>query len=181
MKLISDVGSDAGYGSVTAAHMEASAAALTELARLVTADTRARGTRPLHVRLSHFEHGGVLSLQLFGFPVLPAAGHSVTIPTPPGMEERPPAAGLRPPEEASAQAPMIYAVVANHSVPVQIEHTLAALAALVARQELISAGKGVNFGEIDKLAATADTHTQPRTAATALPLTAARETRRPAD
>jgi hypothetical protein len=157
MKLISDVGSDAGYGSVTAAHMEASAAALTELARLVTAGTRAHGTRPLHVRLSHFEHGGLLSLQLFGFPVLPAAGHSVTIPTPPGVEEMPPATGLRAPGEASAQAPMIYAVVANHSVPVQIEHTLAELAALVARQELISVGKGVNVGEIDKLAATADT------------------------
>src|SRR5260370_36494979 len=142
MKLISDPSPGAGYGSVTAEHVKASAAALTELARLVTADSGARDARPLHVRLSHFEHGGVLSLQLFGFPVLPATGQSVTVPVPPGMEERPPAAGLRPPEEASAQAPTIYAVVANHPVPVQIEHALAWLASLVARQEVISAGNG---------------------------------------
>lgn len=157
MKLISDRRPGAGYGSVTAGHVKASAAALTELARLVTADPGARDTRPLHVRLSHFEHGGVLSLQLFGFPVLPATGQSVTVPMPPGMEERPPAAGLRPPEEASAQAPMIYAVVANHPVPVQIEHTLAWLASLVARQEFRSAGKDIDVAGIDRLAAAVDT------------------------
>ena len=84
MKLISDRSPGAGYGSVTAEHVKASAAALTELARLVTADSGARDARPLHVRLSHFEHGGVLSLQLFGFPLLPATGQSVTVPVPPG-------------------------------------------------------------------------------------------------
>jgi hypothetical protein len=156
MKLISDRRSGAGYGDVTVAHMKASAAALTELAQLVTADIRSPDARPLHVRMSHFEHGGVLSLQLFGFPILPATGQSVKIPVPPGMKERPLAAGLRPPEEAFAQAPMIYAVVANHPVSVQIEHTLASLATLVARQEFISAGKDINVGEIDRLAAAVD-------------------------
>jgi hypothetical protein len=117
MKLISDRRPGTGYGGVTAERVKASAAALTELARLVTADPGEPDTRPLHVSLSHFEHGGVLSLQLFGFPVLPATGQSVTVPVPPAMKERPPAAGLRGPEEESAQAPLIYAVVANHPVP----------------------------------------------------------------
>ena len=157
MKLITDLGPDAGYSSVTAPHMAASPAALTELARLTTADPGPRGARPLHVRLSHFEHGAALSLQLFGFSVLPATGEPVIRPTPPGMAARPPAAGLRPPEAVSAEHPLIYAVIANHSVPVQIEHTLAMLATLVARQELISAGKDLNVPEIDRVAAEVDT------------------------
>lgn len=157
MNLISDRRPGAGYGSVTAEHMRASAAALTELARLVTVDAHARDARSLYVRISHFEHGGVLSLELFGFPVLPAAGQSVSIPVPPGMKEKPPAVGLCPPEEASAEAPMIYAVVANHPVPVQIEHALAWLASLMARQEFISAGKSIDVAEIDRLAAAVDT------------------------
>jgi hypothetical protein len=156
MKLISDVGLDAGYGSVTAPHMAASASALTELARLTSADPGQRGARPLHVRLSHFEHGAALSLQLFGFAVLPATGEPVIRPTPPGMAAKPPAAGLRSPEAVSAEDPLIYAVVANHSVAVQIEHTLAMLAMLVARQEFISGG-GLDIPEIDRLAAEVDT------------------------
>jgi hypothetical protein len=107
--------------------------------------------------MSHFEHGGVLSLQLFGFSVLPATGRSVTVSVPPGMKESLPAAGLRPSEETSAEAPMIYAVVANHPVPVQIEHALAWLATLMARREFISAGKDIDVAEIDRLAAAADT------------------------
>src|SRR6266487_1603815 len=143
MKLISEVGPGAGYGTVTASHMAASASALTELARLTTADSRQRGARTLHVRLSHFEHGAALSLQLYGFAVLPAAEEPVIRPPVPGMKDKPPAAGLRPPEAASAENPLIWAVVANHPVAVQIEHTLARLAALVARQELISARKDI--------------------------------------
>lgn len=49
---------------------------------------------------------------------------------------------------------MIYAVAANHSVPVQIEHTLATL---VARQEFVTAGKDVNVSEIDRLTSAVDT------------------------
>ena len=37
-------------------------ATLTELARLTSADLGQRGARPLHVRLSPFEHGAALSL-----------------------------------------------------------------------------------------------------------------------
>lgn len=156
MKLISDVGPDAGYGGVTASHMAASVSALTELARLSSADSGQSGTRPLHVRLSHFEHGAALSLQLFGFAVLPATGEPVIRPTPPGMAAKPPAAGLRSPEAVSAEDPLIYAVIANHSVPVQIEHTLGTLAMLVARQELVSEGR-LNIPEIEQLAAEVDT------------------------
>jgi hypothetical protein len=72
------------------------------------------------------------------------------------MAARPPAAGLRSPETVSAEDPLIYAVVANHSVPAQIEHTLAMLAMLVARQELVSGG-GLDIPEIDRLAAEVDT------------------------
>ena len=156
MNLLSDVGLNAGYRSVSAPHMAASESVLTELARLTSADLGRRNTRPLHVQLSHFEHGAVLSLQLFGFAVLPATGEPVTRPTPPGMVANPPAAGLRPPDAVSAEDPLIYAVIANHSVPVQIEHTLAMLAMLVARQELVSGG-GLDIPEIDRLAAEVDT------------------------
>ena len=72
------------------------------------------------------------------------------------MAAKPPATGLRPPEATSTEDPLIYAVIANHSVPVQIEHTLATLAMLVARQELISGGS-LNVPEIDRLAAEVDT------------------------
>jgi hypothetical protein len=157
VKLISDLGADAGYGSVTAPHMAASASALTELARLTTADSGLRGARTLHVRLSHFEHGATLSLQLYGFAVLLAADEPVIRPPVPGIRDKPPAAGLRPPGSTSAENPLIWAVVANHSVAVQIEHTLAMLATLVARQKLISAGKEVDTSEIDRLAAEVDT------------------------
>ena len=122
----------------------------------MSAEPGQRGARPLHVRLSHFEHGAALSLQLFGFAVLPATGEQVISPRSPGMAAKPPAAGLLPPDAVSAEDPMIYAVIANHSVPVQIEHTLATLAMLVARQELISAG-GLNIPEIDRLGAETDT------------------------
>ena len=60
------------------------------------------------------------------------------------------------PNAVSAEDPLIYAVIANHSVPVQIEHTLAMLAMLVARQELVSGG-GLDIPEIDRLAAEVDT------------------------
>jgi hypothetical protein len=157
MKLISQLEPDADYGSVTTSHLAASAATMTELARLATADAGQRGSRPLFVQLSHIEHGAALSLQLFGFPVLPATGEPVLRPPIPFLGEQPPAAGLRPPDATSAEDPLIYAVVANHSVPAQIEHTVAMLALLVGRQELISGGRPVNVPEIDRLAADADT------------------------
>src|ERR1035438_10293251 len=157
MKLITEVGPGAGYGTVTAPHMAATAFALTELAGLATANAGLRGARPLYVRLSHFEHGAALSLQLYGFAVLPAAGEPVIRQAVPGIKDRPPAAGLRPPEAVSAEDPLIWAVVANHSVAVQIEHTLGMLATLVARQGLISAGGDVDVSEIDRLAAEVDT------------------------
>lgn len=159
MKLISEVGSDFGYGTATASHVAASAAALAELADLTTAELGEHGARPLHVQLSLFEHGAFLSPLLYGFAVLPATGELVIRPTPPRMEDRPPvpAAGLRSPESASAENPFIYAVVANHSVSVQIEHTLAMLAMLVARQEFVAAGMGDDVSEIDRSTADVDT------------------------
>jgi hypothetical protein len=159
MKLISDVGPGGGYGDVTGAHMAASASALTELARVATADFSQRDARPLYVRLSHFEHGAFLSPLLFGFWVLSTTGELVTRPTPPRMEGRPPlpAAHLRSVDAASPEHPSIYAVVANHPVPVQIEHTLAALSSLVARQEFVGAGISDVVTEIDRLTAEVDT------------------------
>jgi hypothetical protein len=156
MKFVSDVGPAAGYGTVTAPHMAASASALTELARLASAGPGQPGARVLHVRLSHFEHGAALSLQLFGFSVLPATSEPVMMPAVPGLPQRPPAAGLLPPDKATAGQPLIYAVTANHPVPVQVEHALATLAMLVGRQELTSAGT-LQVSQIDVQADEADT------------------------
>lgn len=156
MKFVSDVGPDAGYGAVTATHMAASAVALAELARLASVGPGQPGSRVLHVRLSHFEHGAALSLQLFGFFMLPAISEPVIAPAAPGLPPKPPAAGLLPPDKATADQPLIYAVTANHPVPVQVEHALATLAILVARQELTSGGT-LQVPQIDVQADEADT------------------------
>lgn len=156
MKFVSDAGPDAGYGAVTAPHMVASASALTELARLASGAPGPPGSRVLHVRLAHFEHKAALSLQLFVFSVLPAVSEPVIIPMPPGLPARPPAAGLLPPDKATEQQPLTFAVTINHPVRVQVEHVLATLAMLAARQELTSAG-ALHVAEIDVQAAEVDT------------------------
>ena len=135
MKFVSDAAPDAGYGAVTASHMRGSASTLTELARLASSAPRPPGSRVLHVRLAHFEHGAALSLQLFVFSVLPAVSEPVSSMLP-GLPPRPPAAGLLPPDKATEQQPLTFAVTVNHPVRVQVEHVLATLAKLAARQEL---------------------------------------------
>lgn len=159
MKLITDVGADGGYGEASASHMAASESALIELAHLVTTDLGQRGARPLYVRLSHFEHGAFLSPLLFGFGVLSATGEIFTGPVAPGMEdkERLPAAVLRSPGGTSPEHPFVYAVVANHPVWIQIEHTLANLASLLARQEFVSGDPTSAVSEIDRLTGELDT------------------------
>ncbi|HEX3956623.1 MAG TPA: hypothetical protein VHZ03_08320 [Trebonia sp.] len=158
MKFVSDVGPDAGYGAITAPHMAASAAALAELAQLTSVGLGQPGSRVLHVRLSHFEHGAALSLQLFGFWVLPATSEPVIAPAAPGLPPRPPAAGLLPPDKATADQPLIYAVTANHPVPVQVEHALATLAILVGRQQFTSSAT-LDVSQIDVQADEVDTQT----------------------
>ena len=156
MKFVSDTGPDAGYGTVTASHMTGFASALTELARLASSAPRPQGSRVLHVRLAHFEHRAALSRQLFVFSVLPAVSEPVILPVLPGLPPRPPAAGLLPPDEATEQQPLTFAVTVNHPVRVQVEHVLATLAKLAARQEL-GAGAALRVAEIDVQAAETDT------------------------
>jgi hypothetical protein len=155
MKFVSDVGPDAGYGAVTVPHLAASATALTELAQLASAVPGRSGSRVLYVRLAHFDHRAALSLELFSFSVLPAVREPVVIPTPPGLPARPPAAGLLSPDHSTEQQPLTFAVTVNHPVAVQVEHVLATLAMLVARQQFTSAGN-LSVAEIDIQADNAD-------------------------
>jgi len=74
MRLLNEETLGAGYGHATDAHVRASAATLDELAGLATADFGGAGARPLFVRLSHIEHGGFLSNQLFCFGLQPSNG-----------------------------------------------------------------------------------------------------------
>jgi len=154
MKFVSDAGPDAGYGTVTTSHMAGSAYALTELALLASSAPRPSGSRVLHVRLAHFEHGAALSLQLFVFSVLPAVSEPVVLMAP-GLPPRPPAVGLLPPDKATEQQPLTFAVTVNHPVRVQVEHVLATLAKLAARQEL-TVGAALRVAEIDIQAAETD-------------------------
>src|SRR5260370_41531225 len=130
-----------GYSDATDAHVRTSAGALAALAGLVTVESAQVRGNPLYVRLSHIEHGGFLSPQVFGFGVLSATGELVTEPPTVLMPARPPAAGLRSPDLASAEEPFTYAVVANHSVAKQLETALTLASTLLGRQEMVASGR----------------------------------------
>ena len=108
------------------------------------------------MRLGLFEHGGFLNPLLFGFfPYLATGVEEAGVPDPilgPDM----PAMTLYPPTEPVSDHPMTYAVIANHPVDAQVEHTLGTLARMLARQELVSQMDETRFARIDQLAAEAD-------------------------
>lgn len=155
---ISTVGPDVEYSDATDSHMKSSASSLADLARIVSGAPRQPDARPLYVRLSHFEHGAFLSPMLFGFWILEATGQIATRSAIPGVEDGSelPMSLLRPAGDSSPEHPVIYAVVANHPVSVQIEHTLATLAMLIARQEVVSSAVGEGMDRIDELTTQAD-------------------------
>lgn len=155
MKLLSEPDSGSPYLHATAAHVEASAAALRVITERVTAATVRAGARPLYVRLAHLEHGAFLTTQLFGSNVLPYTG--TTVPgRDAGAASRPAAALLREPFSATEEEPFTYAVVANHPVAVQVETALTALAGLLARQELVDRLRNEDHTHVDARAAQAD-------------------------
>jgi len=155
VKLLSEPDSGSPYLHATAAHVEASAAALRVITERVTAATVRAGARPLYVRLAHLEHGAFLTTQLFGSNVLPYTG--TTVPgRDAGAASRPAAALLREPFSATEEEPFTYAVVANHPVAVQVETALTALAGLLARQEVVDRLRNEDHTHVDARAAQAD-------------------------
>ncbi len=133
MRLLSEAVTAARYGPATAAHVQSSAAALQELAALVSVGSELTGVRPLHVRVSHFDHGAFLSNQLFSVSVLPVSGRTVQLPPDPVRGPSPPATLLGGGGSATVVEPLVLAVVPNHTVEVQIEVVLTVLATLLAR------------------------------------------------
>jgi hypothetical protein len=146
------------YGPATEAHVAASASALEELCSVLTAKAATKGGRPIYVRLSHYEHGGFLTTLLFGFPALAVPGLMVEEPAVPYLYSQTRTAYVLRSADASApEDPLTYAVVANHPVSTQIEHTIAMLAILLSRQSLVMdtrSGKAVT--NIDVLASESD-------------------------
>ena len=147
---------EARYGTASPAHVAASASALAELAEITTGDIEDSTNKPLHVQLSHYEHGAFLSPLLYVFPILRSTGELIQEPPGPYLEPRPPAAGLRSPDASTPEEPFIFAIVVNHAVSVQLESVLSSLSELVTRQQLVSSS-AVDVAEIDRLSAESDT------------------------
>lgn len=147
---------DVGYGIANEAHVRASGDALAGLARLVSS-TRLGQHAPFHVRLGLYEHGGFLSPQLYGVVLYLATGETERAPIPDPIEgDEAPAHTFFLPTETAADHPFTYAVVANHPVEVQIQHTLGTLARLLARQELIKGLEIEDFPLLDQTASESD-------------------------
>jgi hypothetical protein len=149
-----DFGLNAGYGEATATHVSASQRALDELASLVSTSV-AEGSTGQHVRLSLFDHGSCLNQLLFGFAIHAGLDRTVTPPTLPLLPP-PNAEHLVQGPAATADCPLIYAVIANHPVEIQIQHTIAFLARLVARRTITRGGLSEVISEIDSIASKVD-------------------------
>lgn len=145
---------------LSAEHLQASADALTDLAREVsTPVSSAPGKGPLFVDLVHYEHGYFLSPLLRGFSMLPSTGRDVLLPVLPAVEGvsdefayevlsdwatngeiehvlSPRAHALLNPRGATNELPFTWATVAGHPVTKQVREVLEALASLLARQAL---------------------------------------------
>lgn len=156
MRLLSEAVTAARYGPATAAHVQSSAAALQELAALVSVGSELTGVRPLHVRVSHFDHGAFLSNQLFSVSVLPVSGRTVQLPPDPVRGPSPPATLLGGGGSATVVEPLVLAVVPNHTVEVQIEVVLTALWTLLGRQGLVHELRGGDVSGLDTRAKEAD-------------------------
>lgn len=123
---------NAGYDAVTSSHLAASVASLQELASLVGAKA-AIGASAQYVRLGLVDHGCCLNPLLFGFAIMRATGQTRPAPKDPMISNRP-AEHIVDHPAATAGSPLIYAIVANHPVNIQLEHTITYLARMVARQ-----------------------------------------------
>lgn len=154
MRLLSAPVDGTPYLPATPQQVAASVGAIRSLAARVTVPTPALGTRPLHVRLAHIDHGAFLSIELYGMNALPYTGEILAARND-GPLRSPPAAVLCDPSTATAAQPFTYVLTANHPVAVQLEAALRCLAGLLARQELVDGGYK-DIASIDAEAASAD-------------------------
>jgi hypothetical protein len=132
--VIVNPGINAGYGEVTSSHLIASATALRELAALASGKIDSEGSAQ-RVRLGLFDHQSWLNHLLFGFAPFLASGAVVPGRQEPEMPTPPLTHTIHVPTD-TAEVPLTYAIVANHPVAVQLEHTITFLARLVARRTI---------------------------------------------
>lgn len=147
-------GLNAGYAEATGSHISASMRALAEVASLVSTQST-EDAYGQHVRLSLFDHGSCLNQLLFGFAVRLSLGRTVT-PPPAPLLPPPQAEHLVQGPAATAEIPLLYAVVANHPVEVQIQHTISFLARLVARRTMTQAVASGSLPQIDSVGSQVD-------------------------
>ena len=105
-------------GQVSRPHLDASVSALEELAGLVTTTGEADPSRTLRLRLGHLDHGGFLTHLLHGFPI-PQIRPDGLISTGDGTAE------------------VMYAIIINQTLEVQLRTALASVASYLARQAII--------------------------------------------
>jgi hypothetical protein len=138
--------------------------------------------RSLHVRIGHIEESGFLNPRLYGFWVLPVLPGTDDIPPMPGLDRvgaewayeqlaeyadptelaeliDVPGAILQSPDASSEERPSLWACRLNSSIEAQIESTLAALATLISRQELVSQTRRPEIETLDLAAARVDDET----------------------
>lgn len=156
VRLLSESVTGARYGRATADHVQGSVAALRELVGLVSAVPEPADGRALYVRLSHFDHGAFLSNQLFSVTVFPVSGRTVRLPRDPVQGSFPPAMLLGGGGAGTVEEPLVLAVIPNHTVEIQIEVVLTALATLLARQSLVLKLRGGDIAGLDTKAQEVD-------------------------
>jgi hypothetical protein len=146
------------FRPLTRSHVAASSETLTDLANLVSSHAGPTNSDNLHVRLALYEHGAFLSPLLHGFVLHMATGKKEPQRKIPLLPQPPQAHTLHLPTITDDQHYLTYAIVANNSVELQIQHTLSTLARLIARREITA--RILNDGitdEIPRLANESDT------------------------
>lgn len=103
---------------VSRAHLETSATALSDLASIVTTPGDCDPDRTLRVRLGHLDHGGFLTHLLHGF--------AMTEVSPDGL-----IAG------GDGTSEVLYAVILNQTLEVQLRTALASVSTYLARQDVL--------------------------------------------
>lgn len=154
MRLLSAPVDGTPYLPATPQQVAASVGALRALAARITVASPAPGSRPLYVRLAHFDHGAFLSIELHGMNALPSTGQMRPAEEV-GPLRSPAVAVLRDPSSTTAHEPFTYVLTVNDPVSVQVEAVLGGLAALLARQELVDRGHD-DIASIDAEATLAD-------------------------
>ncbi|MDC8973171.1 hypothetical protein [Mycobacterium marinum] len=137
------------YRTVTSSHVSASSDALTSLASHISAGTSPDDGDCQHVRLGLYEHGAFLNPILHGFVLYFATGEAEPQRKIPLLDALPPAHSLFIPTATNQERPLTYAIVANNPVEIQIKHTLATLARLIARRTLTA--RILNDGVVENL------------------------------